>query len=637
MAVAFLTVPFLARAQAPAPTSPDAATTQPVPPAAPAATHITTLASGPDAVVSMTFDETPIADVIKAFRDATGANIISAGTNLQGTVSVRLDNVPWRKGLTSILDPQGLQLIEQPAGSGIFVVAPKTTEIPKVTRSFDLQYARAEEVTNLIVRTFGSTCNAAAYTAGNVVIITATDAQMGECEKIITSIDKPTPQVYIEVRFAELTASASKKLGMKWDSLGGDGWGVNFDGATLGYSQDSGKTKSRGNTSTSGHSFNSDQKTGNTVDNSGTDVFTTDDGEHISQSSTIGNTVANTMENIVNGSSTTTRNTSRTHSMGRTFSGSLSMDAFTLAMNAFEQIDGVSIFSNPKIMVANEKEATVDMTTKEPNLTVTTTRSGTNGDQIDVAARLEVIPGEKGDKDGKGRGLFAGEAFFSYGISVKVTPRISPTGLITLVVEPSISALKNYYEFTGVGDAPTPRYPIIDMQRMQTIFTMQSGSTAVIGGLTKTTEGNTDSGIPVLRNLPWIGPHVFGWKSREKQQKEIIIFVTVGIADPLDLPQDVGLPKNAILGRDILTGELKEPGDRTKEEVLSLKDPKPSKPKAAKAVKEPKTKVSVKAPEKAPVKVAEKTPQVPVGTVASEREAAQPAKPAVIEPLLKNP
>jgi type II secretory pathway component HofQ len=35
-----------------------------------------------EAMVSMTFDETPLADVIKAFRDATGANIISSGTNL---------------------------------------------------------------------------------------------------------------------------------------------------------------------------------------------------------------------------------------------------------------------------------------------------------------------------------------------------------------------------------------------------------------------------------------------------------------------------------------------------------------------------------------------------------------------------
>jgi hypothetical protein len=230
--------------------------------------------------------------------------------------------------------------------------------------------------------------------------------------------------------------------------------------------------------------------------------------------------------------------------------------------------------------VANEREAVIDMTTKEPNLTMTTSRSGTSNDQLDISARLELIPGNLGDKDGKGKGLFAGEAFFSYGISVKVTPRISPTDLITLVVEPSISALNPdnpYYVFNGVDqNTPTPRFPIINMQRMQTVFSMQSGTTAVIGGLTKTTEGTIDSGIPLLRNLPWIGSRIFGGESRAKEQKEIIIFVTVGIADPIGLPESIGMPKNAILGRDLLTGALKEPGDRTKEEVLSIADPKPA-------------------------------------------------------------
>jgi type II secretory pathway component GspD/PulD (secretin) len=103
----------------------------------------------------------------------------------------------------------------------------------------------------------------------------------------------------------------------------------------------------------------------------------------------------------------------------RGIGGQLSVDGFRLAMSAFEQIDGVSIFSNPKIIVATEKEAVVDMTTKLPNLTMTTSRTGTQQDQLDISARLEVIPGEKGDKDGKGRGLFAGEAFFSWASASK--------------------------------------------------------------------------------------------------------------------------------------------------------------------------------------------------------------------------
>lgn len=574
MAVAILTLPLSVRAQDVAPSNKVAtAAHAPAANAKPAepALRIVNTENTAEPVVSMVFDETPLSDVIKAFRDATGANIISGGSNLQTTVSIRLDNVPWRKGLSSILDPQGLQLLEQPAGSGIFVVTAKTTEIPKVTRTFELNYAKAADMASLFKSTLGTTGIATPFPSANVVIVTATDQQLSECDKIIKAIDKPSPQVYIEVRFAELSASASKKLGLKWDSLGGDGWGVHLDSASLSISKGVSTSKTRGQ-DVSEENSNSSSSSSDTSDSLANDV------RSITQDSALGSSSSRSL------TSSPTLTSSRTHTFDRGFTGSLSMDAFALTLNAFEQMDGVSIFSNPKIIVSNEKEAVVDMTTKEPNLSITTTRSGSNSEQIDIAAKLEAIPGEKGDKDGNGKGLFAGEVFFSYGITLKVTPRISPTGLITLTVEPSISTLDSYYEFTGVSsDTPTPRYPIIEMQKMQTIFTMQSGSTAVIGGLSKTTESNVDSGIPLLRNIPWIGPRVFGWKSRAKEQKEIIIFVTVGLADPVGIPQDIGMPKNAILGRDLLNGKLKEPGDRTKEEVLNVNDPKPVKRTAAKA------------------------------------------------------
>ena len=72
-----------------------------------------------------------------------------------------------------------------------------------------------------------------------------------------------------------------------------------------------------------------------------------------------------------------------------------------------------------------------------------------------------------------------------------------------------------------------------------------------------------DSGIPLLRDIPWIGNKLFGGKSRQKVQKEIIVFVTVGLADSKNMPEDVGLPKNAVLGRTYTQGYRQEPGDRT--------------------------------------------------------------------------
>ena len=38
--------------------------------------------------------------------------------------------------------------------------------------------------------------------------------------------------------------------------------------------------------------------------------------------------------------------------------------------------------------------------------------------------------------------------------------------------------------------------------------------------------------------------------------------MTLGIADPADLPADAGLPKNAVTGREYVEGRKLEPGDR---------------------------------------------------------------------------
>jgi len=100
------------------------------------------------------------------------------------------------------------------------------------------------------------------------------------------------------------------------------------------------------------------------------------------------------------------------------------------------------------------------------------------------------------------------------------------------------------------------------VQRLVTEFNLASETTAVIGGLSRTVEKQVDNGIPVLRSIPWLGPHLFGSKTRVKEQREIIVFVTVGLVDPNRMKKDAGLPKNAVLGRQYVNGQKIEPGDK---------------------------------------------------------------------------
>ena len=582
-----------------------------------AATEAKPAPASPDTKISISFDKTPLENVIMAFRKASGANFItrSTVTNLQDLVTFKLEEIPWQDGLSTILTDHNLQLTYK---DNIYFIEPVPVVVdPRETQTFELQYAKADDIKKLFDSTLGADGKVSSFSSANAVVVTATRQKLDECEKILKTIDRAPPQIFIEARFAELSAAAARQLGLKWDAL--KGWNVGAGPTSLGYSND------RNLTSTKGSSFYE-------VTSTGTD-----------------------------GTQSTTRNLlpdlakSTEYLRTRTFSTSLSADAFRLTLSAFEQMDGVQVFSNPKIIVSNEKEALVDMTTKYPNVEVTSTRSGENQNQLDITAKLTTIPGEKNkEADPRMADPFVGSAFFSYGISLSVRPRVSPNGLITVDIVPSISEVNGFYDVgaTGGSDAsPYSRYPIINMKRLITTFTMQSGTTAVIGGLSKTEENITDSGIPGLRHIPWIGPRLFGWKSREKVQKEIIIFVTVGIADPANIPSDIGMPKNAVLGREIIRGNLREPGDRTVSEVLDLRD-KPfnerteleTPPEPAEPAPEPVPAVEpVTAPVPAPAKVEPAPAKVepapvkvePAPTPAAAPAPVQPAMPA-FKPLLRD-
>ena len=94
-------------------------------------------------------------------------------------------------------------------------------------------------------------------------------------------------------------------------------------------------------------------------------------------------------------------------------------------------------------------------------------------------------------------------------------------------------------------DIPTMTYPGVNMQRIITEFTMKSGETAVIGGLSSTKDVEVEDGIPYLRRIPWIGPWLFGSVTKSKEHLDVLVFVTVEDVDPEGVRGGAGTPKGA--------------------------------------------------------------------------------------------
>jgi len=554
-------------------------------------------------LVDIACDNATLEDVLRQFRKVTDANIISDdSTNLQRRVSVNLHNVPWLDGLQSILNSRNYRIEER--GSIFFVKEDKVLE-PILTKSFTLNHASAKELAELFNKSYGKKDAkgavvlpiATSFDGANVVVVTTTEKIIGECESIIKAVDKAVAQIYIEARFLELSSEAMHKLGLQWNQL--ESWGASVRNLTGGMEYNQGHAADYGtsldklsssitrkgatssSSSSSSTGSNSSQTTGNNTSatSSSTSSDTSSGTSTGSNSSTsLGSNNSSSSSQSLSAPSMDS-NTSISYAglipskiesavgagrdaasmawrNARGFSGQLSADDFRLALSAFESFGEGKMFSNPKIIVSNGKEAKVDMTTKYPNVTIDANYLGQYQQNLSISTKLDTIPGE--DKF-----MFAKEAFFSWGIQLSVTPRISPDGLISVEIVPTISDCVDYVNVNAKqSDIPYTQYPIIEIKRLITEFTMKDGATAVIGGLSRTSEGDVDSGIPYLRELPWIGSKLFGWKSRQKVQKEIIVCVTIGIANPADLPKDMGLPKNAVLGREYVEGRKLEPGDR---------------------------------------------------------------------------
>ena len=399
------------------------------------------------------------------------------------------------------------------------------------SRMFELTYASAAEVAENFNRTWRGRVvtngcpivgdMAVPFIEANSVMVTAPEAVLDDCASMIAKIDRKPRQVYVEARFVELKNRAAYDLGIDWSGIGKLG------------------------VDASGGAGISKQRIPNNISKYSQSTVSGMKGSSQSYEFTKGGTADNSY-----------------------FQGMLSIDQMRIVLAAFQGCEDVKTFSNPKVIVTSGKEAIVDMTQKFPNVVSSAKRVlNGNNNTLDVDTQMREIPG--GDNL-----MFAHQAFFSWGVMLGVKPRILTNDLINVSIIPTISDQVDF-EKPSVNDGddiPSSRYPIIDMQRIVTEFTLKSGQTAVIGGLSKTYEYDYDNGIPYLCDIPWIGNKLFGGKTRQKEQREIIIFVTVGLADPEDVKSETGLPKNAVLGRTYTNGMRKEPGDRTNavEGVMSL-------------------------------------------------------------------
>jgi type IV pilus assembly protein PilQ len=212
-----------AQPAAPAPQPPAAPPQAPAPPT-PGAQQYTGYP------ISLDFQDVDLRAVLRTFSEISGLNIVIDPT-IQGTVNVNLRDVPWDQALDIILRANKLGYVRD---GTIIRIAPLSVlaeeeaqrrkldeeralsgELRILTRS--LSYAKAADLTALLTATVLSPRGDVQIDARtNTIIITDLGDRLDRAAQLITTLDRPEPQVEIEARIVQTTREFARRIGVQW-------------------------------------------------------------------------------------------------------------------------------------------------------------------------------------------------------------------------------------------------------------------------------------------------------------------------------------------------------------------------------------------------------------------------------------
>ena len=106
------------------------------------------------------------------------------------------------------------------------------------------------------------------------------------------------------------------------------------------------------------------------------------------------------------------------------------------------------------------------------------------------------------------------------GVSLQVLPQINRNGFITLQVQPQVSSI--------VSAGPPP---VVDSRSANTTVLVKDGETLIIGGMIREDEVVTSAKVPILGDIPLLGPLLFQSKDVQKTKRNLMVFITPKIIE----------------------------------------------------------------------------------------------------------
>ena len=132
------------------------------------------------------------------------------------------------------------------------------------------------------------------------------------------------------------------------------------------------------------------------------------------------------------------------------------------------------------------------------------------------------------------------------GLTVKVTPKINPNGTVMLTVEQTFETQGADQNVPNESGGTDP-YATVTTRKISSDVSVENRQTVVMGGLTKKTNAESESGIPILKDIPWIGKWLFGSVNQVEKRSELLVFMTPYVLDDAEAAQAEALRRKKTL------------------------------------------------------------------------------------------
>jgi type IV pilus assembly protein PilQ len=176
--------------------------------------------------ISVNLKDVDLKDFFRLIHEISGLNIV-LDPNVRGSLTLVLDDVPWDQALDIVLKNNGLEreldgnvlriatvdTLRHEADSRRAQVEAKAMADPKITVTRFLSYAHSKDVVPIVKKFLSQRGEIISDDRTNGLIMQDIPSVFPEIDRVLTQLDRKTPEVEIEARVVAATRSFARDIG----------------------------------------------------------------------------------------------------------------------------------------------------------------------------------------------------------------------------------------------------------------------------------------------------------------------------------------------------------------------------------------------------------------------------------------